>query len=158
LFVGGTGFYVTALVDGLFKAPGANWQIRSQLSQEAKDYGNEALFERLKALDSETANKLHSNDLRRIIRALEIWHVTGFKISDLKRSTKGIYSDYDIRFLGLIADRKRLYEKVEQRVDEMFEHGLVDEVRAIRNKYKLLSLTSSQALGYKEVVWFLDEK
>jgi len=155
LFVGGTGLYVTALVDGLFKAPGANWQLRSQLLEDAKQSGNEALFERLKKADPDTAAMLHPNDLRRIIRALEIWYITGSKMSELKRSTTGIASEYDIKLLGLNIDRQRLYERINDRAEEMFANGVIDEVRAVRKKWDL-SLTSAQALGCKEIIGLLD--
>lgn len=153
LFVGGSGLYVKALIDGIFKGPSSDRDLRARLRQESDEFGVEILYKRLEVLDPATAAKVHPNDLRRILRALEVYEKARAPISELKKGTRGLSDKYDIKIFGLNMDRKALYKKIDQRVDEMYDAGLVDECRRLIGRK--LSLTASQALGYKEVFGFL---
>ncbi|MFH1645306.1 MAG: tRNA (adenosine(37)-N6)-dimethylallyltransferase MiaA, partial [Candidatus Omnitrophota bacterium] len=152
LFVGGTGLYMKSMVDGLFPSPPADRKLRANLLKE-EDFKQGALYRRLLSVDIETASKLHPNDKRRIVRALEVYLKTGVAISELKKKTSGLAKKYDIRIFCLNCNRQYLYKRIEDRVDKMFRQGLVCECEKLKTKE--LSLTASQALGYKEVFMYL---
>lgn len=153
LFAGGSGLYVKVLIDGIFKGPSSDRELRASLKQAADEFGVGVLYKRLEKLDPETAAKVHPNDLRRILRALEVYEKAKAPISELKKETRGLSGEYEIKIFGLDMDRKILYRRIDQRSDEMFSAGLVDESRRLIGQN--LSLTASQALGYKEVFGFL---
>ena len=153
IVVGGTGLYVKGLVDGLFPGPGADWTIRQKLEQEAQDQGIESLHQRLQEVDPEAASKIKPKDLRRIIRALEVYETTKSTISKLRKNTTGISNKYDVRLFGITMDRAELYKKIDERVDKMFESGLVDEAKKLMSEN--LSRSASQAIGYKEIFAYL---
>lgn len=153
LIVAGTGLYLRALLDGLFIGPGKSVALRRRFSQQAKKYGVGRLYKRLKALDPEAAKGIHTHDLRRIIRALEVYEETGIPISRLKDKTRGIRDKYALRTFGLIRPRDQLYARIEQRVDRMFRQGLVAEIKGLAQGK--LSKTAKSLLGYKEITGFL---
>jgi len=154
LFVGGTALYMKALIDGLFRSPSADRALRAKLLKEEEDRGGGFLYRQLLKLDTQTAAILHPNDIRRIIRALEVCIKAGRPMSELKKKTKGLTADYDIKIFCPNLGRDRLYERIDRRVEKMFRQGLVKECRGL--KTKSLSMTASQALGYKEVFAFLE--
>ncbi|MFH1395176.1 MAG: tRNA (adenosine(37)-N6)-dimethylallyltransferase MiaA [Candidatus Omnitrophota bacterium] len=154
VFAGGTGLYVKALVDGMFPAPPKDETLREELLKLAKKMGNEYLYSELEKVDPDTAARLHSNDLRRIVRALEIFKLTGKTMQEKKSETRGITENYDCRMFGLSLPRKMLYERIENTVDKMFREGLVAEIEKLRTRK--LSLTAARALGIKEVSAYLD--
>lgn len=154
LVVGGSGLYIRALIDGIFPDAKANWKVRRRLYQEAKEKGKEYLYQRLKEIDPHTSSQLHPQDARRIIRALEVWENKRIPISKLKEKTEGISSLYPLKIFGLIRERNELYQRINQRVERMFNDGLVDEVKRLL-KIKL-SHSAKQVLGYKEVEGFLE--
>ncbi|MGB2601783.1 MAG: tRNA (adenosine(37)-N6)-dimethylallyltransferase MiaA [Candidatus Omnitrophota bacterium] len=156
IVAGGTGLYIKALVDGIFSAPPKDEDLRRRLQELANEKGNEYLYAQLKGIDPETAVKLHHNDIRRIIRALEVYELTGSTIDDKKTDSSGISEKYNCNFFGLKLPRKVLYERINSNVERMFEGGLVEEVKRL-NELKL-SLTAEKALGIKEVTLLLDEK
>ena len=156
IVAGGTGLYVKALVDGLFAAPSKDEPLRRALKDLAADRGEGYLHDRLKEVDPDTASKLHPNDTRRVIRALEVYELTGSTMHDKKSGTRGISEDHDCRMFALRLDRTELYSRIENAVDSMFAQGIVDEVR--RLKGKKLSLTAGKALGIREVSAFLEGK
>ncbi len=156
IVAGGTGLYIKALVDGIFSSPPKDEDLRRSLSDIAKEKGNECVHDRLKKVDPETADKLHPNDLRRVIRALEVYNASGSTIHKKKAESEGISAKYDCGFFGLELPRKTLYERINANVEKMFEAGLVDEVRSLRGRR--LSLTAGKALGIKEVAAYLDGK
>lgn len=153
LLVGGSGLYIKVLVDGIFEGPSTDRKLRERLKQEAEEFGAEFLYGRLKLIDHDSAAKIHPNDLRRIIRALEVYEKTSTPISRLKSDTRGLTGKYELKIFGLDMDRKSLYKKIDRRVDLMFEKGLLDEAKRLIGQE--LSLTASQALGYKEAFGFL---
>ena len=158
VFAGGTGLYVQALLDGLFYSPEKDLEFRRKLSMQAAKRGSADLYQRLKKVDPQAAGIIHKNDLRRIIRALEVFNLTGKTISELKKSsTGGIWAVYKIYIFCLFyKDRNLLYEKINKRVEEMFEKGLVTEVRRLSGLK--LSVTAGQAIGIKHARDFIDGK
>lgn len=153
LIVGGTGLYVVALVDGLFPSPASDWNLRQRFQEEAKIYGEQFLYERLKDIDPKSASQLHPHDLRRIIRALEVYERTKIPLSRLKEQTRGISCDYQLRIFGLNRPREELYRRIDWRIESMFKDGLIEEVsRLMETK---VSLSAAQALGYKEIMGYL---
>ena len=153
LLVGGSGLYVKVMIDGIFEAPATDRELRERLQQEAEEFGSGALYTRLIHADPKSAAKIHANDLRRIIRALEVYEKAKAPISELRKNTTGLSCKYDIRIFGLNMEREALYRKIDERVDLMFDEGIVNEARDLFAGG--LSLTASQALGYKEVFGYL---
>jgi len=152
LFVGGSALYLKALLRGLFDGPEANWEYRKEIEREAELVGIEQLHERLAVLDPVTAHKLHVNDRRRIIRALEVFQVTGRPMSHWQMEFDMATPREMCRVFCLRRPRPELHERIEQRVREMFESGFVDEVRGLLEKWSELSRTASQAVGYCEII------
>jgi len=155
IFVGGTGLYVDSLLNGLFEGPSQNQKIRKELYQKAEKYGNEYLHRKLSKVDPAAAKKIHMNDLRRIVRALEVYKITKKPISALQSQRKGILEDkrFDIVLFGLILPREELYKNINERADKMFKQGVVLEVERILKKK--CSKTFRQALGIKEIGHYL---
>ncbi|MDP8253876.1 MAG: tRNA (adenosine(37)-N6)-dimethylallyltransferase MiaA [Candidatus Kaelpia aquatica] len=147
--VGGSVMYLYSLLDGIFKGPSCNHEIRERLIKRSEDEGLEKLYGELKELDSEAAAKIHQNDLRRIVRALEVYYLTGERISALKTKREGISSKYEISIYALCDKRLRIYRRIDQRVDGMISRGLVDEVCGLMDR---ISLTAYQGAGYKEII------
>jgi tRNA dimethylallyltransferase len=153
LFVGGTGHYMSVLIDGLFKAGAQNKNIREKLYQLAGKKGSTYLHGRLKEVDPLAAGKIHPHDTKRIVRALEVYETMGRPISELQKERKGLEPNYDLRIFCLNMARAHLYERINRRVEKMFKQGLVSEVRRlIRTK---LSKTASCAIGIPEIRSYL---
>lgn len=155
LFVGGTPLYLKALLRGIFDGPAADWPLRRRLLDEAARKGPDMLHQRLAQVDPEAAERLHPNDLRRIIRALEVHEKTGQPISRLQEQFDRARPADQCRVFVLTWPRETLYERINGRVCQMFDAGLVDEVRRLLANPRGLSRTASQALGYSEVIEFL---
>ncbi|MCM8779934.1 MAG: tRNA (adenosine(37)-N6)-dimethylallyltransferase MiaA [Candidatus Omnitrophica bacterium] len=154
LFVGGTGLYMNVVLDGIFPEAGANRRLRDRLYAYAKKYGNVKIYERLQKVDPQAAAKIHPNDLRRIVRALEVYEKTGKPISEWHKQRRGIWGHYDIRIFGIKRAKALLVKRINSRVDEMFDLGLVNEVKKLlKNK---LSRTASFAIGIREIKGYLD--
>jgi tRNA dimethylallyltransferase len=126
------------------------------LLKEAEEHGTSKLHERLREIDPKAAAKLHPNDVRRIIRALEVYKFTGAPISSFQKIDRTSSSKYNLLMFGLILEREKLYKKIEQRVDRMIEAGLVDEVQRLLNRGFSPALSSMRGLGYKEIVEYLE--
>ncbi len=149
---GGTALYLKALTDGLFEGPGANTTIRERLHATAAERGSPVLHEELRRVDVRAAERIHPNDLKRIVRALEVHELTGKPISELQAQWDCGRTRWDAVILGLrrpIEDQNR---RTNQRVHRMIEAGLVDEVRALLAEPRPLSPTAGQALGYAEMI------
>jgi tRNA dimethylallyltransferase len=162
LFVGGTPLYLKALLYGLFKGPPASPQLRRRLTAEAERNGAFALHQRLAQIDPAAAAHLHPHDLRRIIRALEVWELTGKPISAWQTqwsNPRTQATDYGLptadQVLCLDVPRPDLYTQINARVRQMFARGLVEEVRALRALPQGISREAAQALGYKETLEYL---
>ncbi|HAH19948.1 MAG: tRNA (adenosine(37)-N6)-dimethylallyltransferase MiaA [Omnitrophica WOR_2 bacterium GWF2_43_52] len=154
LFVGGTGLYMSVLIDGIFEEVKKDEALRKKLYQQEKKRGSGFLYNKLLAVDREAAAKIHPHDTRRIVRALEVYTLTGKPISELWRKRKGLSEKYEVRIFGLNKDRQELYNDINARVETMFKEGLVAEVRKAGKKK--ISLTCSQAIGLKEVRGYLE--
>lgn len=150
---GGTGLYINSVVDDVtFGEIDTDYQMRVELEELAKKEGSEKLLEILSEFDEESAKKLHPNNLRRIIRAIEFYRVTGVPISEHQRMTKERDSRYEPLMMCVNWDRKVLYERINKRVDIMLEEGLLDEVKSLVEKGYTKALNSMKGIGYKEVI------
>jgi tRNA dimethylallyltransferase len=156
LFVGGTPLYLKGLLRGIFRGPRADWQLRRQLQEEARQYGSESLHRRLLAVDPAAAARLHPNDARRLIRALEVYQQTGRRISDLQQQFQVGRPAEACRVFVLDWPKTELYARIERRVEAMFAAGLVDEVRQLLSLPQPLSRTARKAVGYAEVIEHLE--
>jgi tRNA dimethylallyltransferase len=141
---------------GVFEGPPADWEFRRQLAEEAEHNGAGALYERLCLVDPAAADDLHPRDVRRVIRALEVHHRTGRRLSDLHQEAPLPPELRPRHVYWLSPPRDWLYERINRRVEAMFASGLVDEVRRLLAREQPLSRTARQALGYKEVIEALD--
>lgn len=157
ILVGGTGFYIQAvLYDINFSKDDDNHEIRQELENLAKEKGAEYLHEELRKTDPVSAETIHANNVKRVIRALEYYKLTGQKISQHNEEQHQKESPYDFSYFVLNDHRELLYERIDKRVDEMITEGLVDEVRKLKNMGYDRSFVSMQGLGYKEIFSFLD--
>lgn len=156
MLVGGTGLYIQAVVEGFIFPPMViDWDFRHQLHQLAKEEGNHVVHQRLEEVDPQLAKKLHPNDLRRVIRGLEVYQQTGQTSTYFQERASNRPAKYDTIKLGLTRDRAELYDRINQRVELMITRGLVAEVKALLSQGYHSDLVSMQGLGYKEVVGYL---
>ncbi|MCJ7488513.1 MAG: tRNA (adenosine(37)-N6)-dimethylallyltransferase MiaA [Candidatus Aminicenantes bacterium] len=155
LIAGGTGLYIKALVDGLFPGPGRNPALRAALEATAQEEGLDSLFRRLQAIDPEYARKVRSRDRVRIIRALEVHAATGLPISEHFRRTESPVRGRNVLRLGLRLERDALYRRIDDRVEQMFERGLVEEVRGLLERGVAENAPPFRALGYSHVLRLL---
>lgn len=157
LLVGGTMLYFRALVEGLSDLPQADPVVRAALDDEMRRHGSAALHARLAQVDPVAAQKIHPNDPQRIQRALEVYTLTGRPWSELCREREVAPPFPLTSFIVAPANRAVLHQRIAQRFDIMIEHGLIDEVRALRARGDLhLSLPSMRAVGYRQVWQYLD--
>ncbi len=155
LFVGGTPLYLKSLLRGLYEGPPADWEFRQQVEDEVESVGLDALRARLMQVDPLSAAKLHPNDKRRMIRALEVHHITGQPISHKQvQFDEGRAAD-ECRVFTLSWARFQLHQRIDSRVDRMFVDGLIAEVEQLLLDFKQLGRTAAQALGYREVLDYL---
>ncbi len=152
LFVGGTGLYLRSLLRGVFEGPAANDEIRQRLEAEADREGAEVFFQRLQQVDPITATRLHPNDRRRVIRALEVHELTGLPMSQQHRETPLPADQRPRNVFWLSPPRDWLYRRINERTLSMFAAGWIEEVRSLLSEVRPLSHTASQALGYKELI------
>lgn len=157
LFVGGTALYLKALLYGLFDGPPAEPELRKRLIDEAEQSGPTVLHARLAHVDPVSAVRLHPNDVRRVVRALEVWETTGKPISEWQTQWSAERQPAaSLRAVWLDLPREELYARIDRRVERMIAEGLVEEVRALRGLPRPLSREATQALGYKEMFDYLD--
>ena len=157
ILVGGTGFYIQAvLYDINFSKDDDNHKIREELETLAKEKGAEYLHEELKKIDPVSAGTIHANNVKRVIRALEYYKLTGQKISEHNEEQRQNESPYDFSYFVLNDHRELLYERIDRRVDEMVVEGLIEEVRKLKSMGYDRSFVSMQGLGYKEIFSFLE--
>ena len=152
IVVGGTGLYLRALVKGLVESPGGGEAVRDALQNEAAQVGNEAMLAQLRRVDPDLAAELHPNNLVRIIRALEVFRLTGVPLSRHQRDHGFSSCRYDALQIAVDVARPVLYGRIEQRVDRMVEEGLLDEVARLLVEGYARELKSMGAIGYKEAV------
>lgn len=157
IVAGGTGFYIQALLYDIdFASQDCDEAYRQELSDFAKEHGNEALHEKLRDIDPVSYETIHANNSKRVIRALEYYHITGKPISAHNEEEHQKTSPYNFAYFVLTDDRKTLYDRIDRRVDLMMEKGLVEEVRALYDKGYRRNMVSMQGLGYKEILDYLE--
>ena len=156
IIVGGSGLYIRALVDGLFSEPVISNTIKKRVKIQLDNKGSDYLHRKLKKIDPVAASKIHPNDWRRIIRALEVFLSTGETISSLQSKAKAEPIDCQYLIIGLKTERSNLYERIESRVDSMFKKGLVKEVRQLIKRGYSQDLLPMRSLGYKEVFRYIN--
>ncbi len=154
MIVGGTGLYISSLINNIqFEESECDYAYREELRQLAAQKGNGCLMDMLREIDPETAANLHENNQSRVIRALEVYKITGKTMSQLQKESRTIPSPYEPCMIALDYDRSQLYDRINRRVDIMLDSGLLDEAREfyLREDYP----TAAQAIGYKELLPFL---
>ena len=154
LIVGGTGLYMALLIDGIFKDKARDPGIRNRLYESVKIFGSRHLYDKLKKADPASAVKIHPHDTKRIVRALEVFENTGKPLSLLQKKRKGLSDKYDIKIACLNMPRQMLYKRIEARVKEMFDRGLLNEVKKLLQQN--LSQTASRAIGIRELQGYFD--
>ena len=159
IIAGGTGLYINSLVYDLnFTQVAPDEKFRSRLENIAEEKGNEFIYEKLAKIDKESSEKISPNDQKRVIRALEIFEVTGKTMSEYNKDFRKPIEDYNLVMIGLNMDRARLYERINLRVDIMMENGLVEEVKSILSMGYYKDLVSMQGIGYKEIIMYLENE
>lgn len=158
ILTGGSGLYVRAVIDGIFSGPGSNPDIRKGLEAQAEKSGLTSLYDRLRQVDPAASSRIHPGDKRRIVRALEIYEITGRPISVLQEEGKEKNTDFNPIMIGLNRSREELYGRIDKRVEKIFQQGFVEEVKTLLEKGYGKNLISMEALGYREVVQFLEGK
>lgn len=153
LFVGGTGLYMSILVDGIFKSQAQDKALRQLLYKQAGRFSSAYLHDKLKKIDPSAAAKIHPNDTKRIIRAIEVFKSTGRPISALQKERRGLAHEYALNIFCLNMQRDNLYKRIEQRVSLMFRQGLIAEVKKLLKRK--LSKTASYAIGLRELQGYL---
>ena len=157
LIVGGSGLYISSIINPLFSGPGKDVDYRKYLEEEAKKYGREYLYEKLSKVDPASASAIKSsNDLKRIIRALEVYKITGKTISYLQKEKLYKKVKFSYQIIGLKRKRENLYQRINFRVDKMIKEGFIEEVKELRAKGYDKNLNSMQGLGYKQINSYLD--
>ncbi len=157
ILVGGTGFYIQAILKDIdFSEQECDEVYRRELERLAEQKGCAFLHDMLKQVDEKAAQKIHANNKKRVIRALEYYHLSGERISEHNEKERQKQSPYNFAYFVLNDDRAKIYEKIERRVDIMLERGLVDEVAHLKEMGYGKELVSMQGLGYKEILSYLD--
>ena len=159
IVAGGTGFYIQALLYDIdFENQDTNEAYRAELEEIAKTQGNEVLHNRLKEIDPVSAEKIHANNVKRVIRALEFYKLTGKPISEHNEAEQQKESPYNFAYFVLTDERANLYKRIDLRVDLMLKNGLLDEVKKLKDMGYHRDMVSMQGLGYKEILDYLDGK
>ena len=156
LLVGGAGLYFRAIVDGLFEGPAADPSLRKQFEQEVSEQGVDVLHNRLRACDPESAERIHPNNIIRVIRALEVYELTGIPMSEHQHQWQPENQRYPFIAFGLKMSRELLYRRIEQRVDIMLANGLIAEVESLLVAGYSRDIFALQSFGYKELIAYLD--
>jgi tRNA dimethylallyltransferase len=157
IVVGGSGLYIKALIDGISETADTDEELRTELLELRQRYGNEYLYNELKKNDPYSAEKMLSKNWKRVLRALEVYKVTGKPIWQHHNQQKE-KKELQYRQIGLLWDREVLYDNIEKRVDKMFEEGLVNEVEQILSEGFSKKLNSLNTVGYKEVIEYLEDQ
>lgn len=157
IIAGGTGFYIQALLYDIdFTEQQCDEAYRRQLEEQAKEHGTGYLHEMLRKVDPASAEAIHANNVKRVIRALEFYHLSGQKISEHNETERQKQSPYNFAYFVLNDERAKLYERIDKRVDAMIAAGLVNEVQKLKDMGCSREMVSMQGLGYKEILAYLD--
>jgi tRNA dimethylallyltransferase len=161
LVVGGTGLYIKSFLKPIFDGPGKNSIIRAKLNEIINNKGNTFLYNKLKKIDPDYSSKISPNDIKRIIRALEVFYITGKNITYFHKNNKHQKNTnlmYNYYIICLLMERNKLYQNINLRVEKMIENGLIEETKNLVDKYKSINLkdcTAMQGLGYKQILLYL---
>ena len=157
IVAGGTGFYIQALLNDIdFTENDGDMEYRQKLEELASEQGPEVLHNKLREVDPASADAIHANNVKRVIRALEFYEKTGKRISEHNEEERKKESPYNFAYYVLNMERARLYERIDLRVDLMMEHGLEDEVKKLKDMGCTRDMVSMQGLGYKEILDYLN--
>lgn len=157
IIAGGTGFYIQALLYDIdFTEQQCDETYRRQLEDLAREHGAEYLHGILREVDPASAEAIHANNIKRVIRALEFYHLSGKKISEHNKTERQKQSPYNFAYFVLTDERAKLYERIDRRVNAMIEAGLVEEVKKLKSMGCSREMVSMQGLGYKEILAYLD--
>lgn len=157
IVAGGTGFYIQALLNDIdFTENDGDMEYRQSLETLAAEQGAEVLHEKLRQVDPASAEAIHANNIKRVIRALEFYEKTGKRISEHNEEERKKESPYQFAYYVLNMERERLYQRIDMRVDLMMEHGLEDEVKKLKAMGCTRDMVSMQGLGYKEILDYLN--
>ena len=151
ILIGGSGLYISSIIEPIFPGPDKNNVYREILEEESKIYGKEYLYNKLVKIDPISALKINSNDLKRIIRALEVYKSTGKTISYLQKKSSNNNAKINYQIIGFKRNRENLYQIINLRVDKMIKDGFIEEVKMLRDKGYKENLNSMQGLGYKQI-------
>lgn len=156
IVAGGTGLYINSLLyDMDFTSAVSNWNLRQKLQKDAQLYGNEYVYKKLQDIDPNAATKIHPNNVKRVIRALEVNYESGENFGDFKNDIEK-NTCYEPLLIGLTRDRSELYERINYRVDQMIETGLIEEVKNLLDCGYTPELIAFKGLGYKEIIAYLE--
>lgn len=157
IICGGTGLYINSLIDNIkFDDTSEDFKLREKYQRIAKENGNHYLWEKLRSVDEKAALGIHENNVTRVIRALEVYELSGKTISEAKDISRAEPSPFDTYFIGLnFSDRQMLYEKINKRVDKMIEIGLIEETKQAYSRNCSMK-TAHQAIGYKELIPYFE--
>ena len=159
IVVGGTGFYIQALLYNIdFTLENEDNHIRTELETIAKEQGADYLHQMLQEIDARSAETIHANNVKRVVRAIEYYRQTGKPISEHNEKERQKESPYTFAYFVLMDERQKLYDRIEKRIDVMIEEGLLDEVKALYEEGYTRDMVSMQGLGYKEILDYLDGK
>ncbi|MDE7059419.1 MAG: tRNA (adenosine(37)-N6)-dimethylallyltransferase MiaA, partial [Lachnospiraceae bacterium] len=156
ILVGGTGFYIQAIVKDIDFTENEASPYREELTRLAEEKGADFLYEKLQKVDPKSAQIIHAHNVKRIIRALEFYQMTGKKISEHNKKQREKSSPYQFAYFVLQDERTKLYKRIEARIDEMLQDGLIEEVTALKEMGLKRGMVSMQGLGYKEILAYLD--
>lgn len=157
IIAGGTGLYISSFVDNVkFTQSETDFGLREQLLKEAEDIGYEALHKKLFEIDPKAAEGIHPNNVKRVVRALELYQTTGLTLSEQNENSKTEPSPYEPVMLALNTERETLYERINLRVDIMLSSGLLDEIKKLKQMGLTKDMQSMQGIGYKEILSYLD--
>lgn len=156
IVAGGTGLYINSLIYNMdFTESVSNWKLREELQKQADEMGNDYVHNKLKEIDPDAANRIHPNNLKKVIRAIEVYYETGDKIGDFSKDIT-LNDEYDYFLVGLTRDRAELYERINDRVDIMINQGLIEEVKKLLSLGYSKDLVAFKGLGYKEIIRYLE--
>lgn len=156
IVAGGTGLYINSLIYNMdFTESVSNWKLREELQKQADKMGNDYVHNKLKEIDPDAANRIHPNNLKKVIRAIEVYYETGDKIGDFSKDIT-LNDEYDYFLVGLTRDRDELYERINDRVDIMINQGLIEEVKKLLSLGYSKDLVAFKGLGYKEIIRYLE--
>lgn len=159
IIVGGTGFYIQAILNDIsFRETETDTPYREQLENQAAEHGAQWLHDRLREVDPKAAEEIHPNNVKRVIRAMEFYRETGTRISDHNEEQRQKQSPYNFVYFVLNMDRRKLYDRIELRIDQMLEQGLLEEVGKLQQEGCHEGMVSMQGLGYKEILAYLQGK